>query len=230
MASLVPQEFPTPSEAAIASFSFTDIAEGTGIVVFQGANSKEVTTSSYYLAQNILYSNNGFTAGNTAGTSFVKVLDLDFDIVFNMPQRIKGNVRANITFGAGLTNTAESGADVKAIMKVVHYDGTTETIIGTANSPAATGSNMGGQVGEIDYETFNIKAVVATSQHFKKGETLRIILELYGKRTGANEGTVRFLHDPKDRIDTTTIPTGTSGGVRPLTSQFQVNVPFILDL
>ena len=72
---LIPQTFPTPTEAAVASYSYTDIAEGTGIQILYGCNSNAGGSDDYHLIKSVVASNDivlHVVEGNT--------FDLDFDL------------------------------------------------------------------------------------------------------------------------------------------------------
>ena len=50
---------PTPS-SAIASYSYPDIDEGTGVIIYYGFSTNEGGTEDFPLTPNILYSNDQF--------------------------------------------------------------------------------------------------------------------------------------------------------------------------
>ena len=84
MAEVLPVAFPIPGESAIASYSYTDIAEGTGVVSFYGAETYDTTASTkYILTTNSIISNNPEIISPNG--------NYDFDLTpFNMPKTIKG--------------------------------------------------------------------------------------------------------------------------------------------
>jgi hypothetical protein len=219
----MPINIPIPGESAIASYNYTDISEGTGIVVFYGYTHKEDVTLSYALIQNTVYSNDCYTGGAATDAAFTKKYDLDFDVKFNMPKRMKGKLTATFT----LDPTSDGGVGTVAayaIIKARKWDGSAETEI--ANSQSATVTCTAAQA---NYFTLNTMVDISSIVNFKKGETLRITVEIWAKKVAGNGGTVYLLHDPKNRVDAVVMPPINAGGA-PLTSQLIFYVPFVLDL
>ena len=224
----VPINYRSRGEKTISSYSYTDIAEGTGVVNYKGANNKQDTTLTYYLSINSMASNDITTQGTTTTlTTFTKILDLDFDIVFNLPKTIKGMAYINIPVGGRTTTSAPNGWQAYAIIKLRKWDGSTETEIAQAQTETTSGG--GGAVNIKESKVMNVKIDASSSKtHFKKGETLRVTVELWGTRTGSNNQNVGFGHDPKGRTDNT----AANGGIIEDTdsTQFLISIPFLLDL
>ncbi len=209
--------------SAIASFDSTDLAEGTGIVIYNGAKDQ----SGYILTRNQVYSDNvndgtdqqGITtiSALTTSNSFVQMLDLDFDLVFNVPRIINGKFYANLPLGSIATEQREW----YAIVTIKHYDGTTETVIGTVQS--ATNLNGGGSTGS----EMSLVSVDLTKKQFKATDILRITVEVWGKVSGAVNLYVGLGHDPKNRNDpNTTFKTIEDGDDTTLLFY----VPFVIDV
>ena len=98
----IPDEFTVDPEAAIASFSFTDIAEGTGIQIFFGTSSKELdgTIKFHLITDSSARSYKPSTQFTTIGTT-----THNFDtLVFNLPRTVRGTAYASIPMGNGNTN------------------------------------------------------------------------------------------------------------------------------
>jgi len=224
MAELVPISFPVPTEAAIASYSYTDVAEGTGIITFYGASHQEESTEAYFLTQNEVYSNSVNTTIAIAETSFTKVIDHDYDLVFNLPKRIKGKARCNITIAGGDSNSANTSGEVYAIIKIRHYDGSTETEVASGQS-----ETLAFESSANTSKTMCVEIDVSTARHYKKGETLRITVEIWAKKTAANSTWVGYGHDPKDRNVDVVVDYG-SLPEDDYTKQLLFYIPFILDL
>lgn len=220
---LIPQIFPSTPEAAIASYSFTDIAEGTGVVVFLGSDTDDDGTVTYSLSQNAVYSANVTTEGN--GTSGVeKLIDVDFDVTFNLPKRIKGKIIANIPIISGHESTGNKEGTAYAILKVRHWDGTTETEI-ASNTKSKVTSGLASS--DTQQDVLNVE-VDAPQTHFKKGETLRLTVEIWAATQAGSGLQVGLMHDPKNRK-----PLDYSGGNDTgdfIISILSFNVPFVLDL
>ena len=103
----VPIHYRKVPENIVKSYDYIDVADGTGVVIFFGASTMADTTESYFLTRNALYSHSvNVQAASGAGTppTFARNLDLDFDLTtFNLPRRIKGVCRGNITVGGRTT-------------------------------------------------------------------------------------------------------------------------------
>ena len=223
---LIPITFPVSQETAIASYSFTDIAEGTGVVVFFGSDTDDNGTVTYSLANNIVYSANILTEGTgTSGTE--KILDIDFDVTFNMPQRIKGKVIANIPLVYGHESQANTNGKGYGILKVRHVTS------GGAESELAsnTKSKEYPLVASLDsaQAVLNIEVDVPL-RHFKKGETLRMTVEIWANQQGGNGLHVGLMHDPKNRTPDSDDFTGGIDTGEFITSILSFNVPFVIDI
>ena len=176
----VPRTYRKSAERAIASYSYTDIAEGTGVVAFYGAN----TDAGYILTTN------SSLGSRTAWieTTSSEILNEDFDVTFNSPRVIKGTLLANIPVSFATGNSKAATATIT----VYHYDGTTETQLGTAtHTTAATTATQPDNLQIICLETEIAKT------KFKKGETLRITVVTSVDSSGSTRYTG---FDPKGRI------------------------------
>lgn len=227
MTKLLPQGFPPIPQAAIASYAYTDIAEGTGVVKFYGAVHKESTTSSYFLTANTPYSNQIVVSGaaTLAGESaWAEKMNKDFDIVFNLPRNIKGKAYLNITIGgsgggsgSGVPNVQISGASI------IHYDGTTETTLATASSEVFVFALNT----DVEAKSMLMEFDITSIQHFSKGDTLRLTLPFWARTTGtAGMLSYGFGSDPADRDDLSsaqTIP-------NTVTTKLELYIPFRIDV
>jgi hypothetical protein len=203
------QTIPLPP-APLASFDFTDLDEGTGVVNYFGFDAKDTTTQTYGLSRNSgLFSNSKKTTTTITNTGdFAKDGDDDYDIQFNLPKVVKGNLIVNVST-AGIHNSAGGSSYMKFV--VVHYDGSTETTVATgqANTHAWTTSN--------DYY-IDLVVIPVPRTHFSKGDTLRITVETWTSM-GGGFGTTWYYHDPAGRSDLAAIDT-----------KLQILVPFEIDI
>ena len=210
-----------------AVYTYSDVADGTGVLVFQGFTHKEDTTLGYALSQTAMYPNDLYTKGTTTSASFTKILDLDFELSsFNLPRTLKGIARCEATLGAGIAATSNATGSVYAILKIRKWDGTTETEIANAQSEThVNGTNLA-----IEWKTVNFEVNISSQTQFTVGDQLRLTMEIWGKRTsgGGNNTEVYLLHDPINRTDATSIPQD-EGGV-PVKSTLKFHVPFKLDV
>ena len=141
------------SQPAVASYDWTDIANGSGNSVFYLLKSKNSAGDDYSLVTtNLVAGIGGASAVGWASTSYVS-----FDSTpFNSPRTMKG-----IAYFTGQFNYISDAGSVTATL--CHYDGTTETTIGaeTVNDTV-----------NLDY-TFCLSFDV-TDKNFKKGDILRV--------------------------------------------------------
>ena len=214
------QKIPATAPQAIASFNFTDIAEGTGIVVLNGFQQETSAATTYALSQQSPNSVTIETEWAETGETFTKQVDLDFDLgEFNLPQDIKGTALFNIN----VWSKADGGGDT--ITSYIHFrlrkwDGSAETEIANARSADFAETDNTG----VNH-TVNVPLTV-TNTHFKKGEQLRITVEGYSKiGAAAQSGVVAIGHDPGDR-DGTRIKPSTD----PATTKFINHIPFRINV
>jgi hypothetical protein len=178
MAKLLGVKFRNTGEAAIASYDYTDIAEGTGVVRFYLFSSQTSTAADYHLTSNALYSNDLTIPG---------AADIDFDLsAFNLPKTIRGTAIAVV--GYKLDGTLGPGS-AAIIFTVRKWDGTTETDIAAVTSKTITVPD-----GQTYYGIINVPITIPLT-HFKRGEILR--LNLVGSNTGSTK--LYYGIDPMNR-------------------------------
>lgn len=214
----LPQPFSTATPA-IASYSYTDIAEGTGTIVYYGASEEDSASLSYFLSAVPTLSSQIGTGAISVPATFTKMLDLDFDLsLFNIPQRIKGTGRVIYTNSAkGGTNDA---VDTYVILKLRKWDGTTQTELASVQSTTET---LGSSGGTLTSKENNLSMTIPET-HFNKGETLRLTMEVWGKTNATPfNGQVQLAHDPKDRDDTDYLLDADS-------SIMEAHIPYMLDV
>ena len=207
----IPQTIPMQPSAAIASYSYTDIAEGTGIQVFYGAITTDSGGQDEILTSQVLYSDEISTSAdnNAGGGTYGKKIDLDFDLpAFNMPQNLLGTATFSVSWA--LTDPSVGTAHAYFIFKIRKWDGTTETDIATVQTETLQWD---------DGEKTSLLDVAVPLTQFKKGETLRVTVEGWAESSDVSDGTITLAHDPKAR----TVGTMT-------TSVLQMNIPFKLKI
>jgi len=211
---LIPQTFPIPQETAIASYNYTDIAEGTGVITYYGFDANDDTTLDYHLSINssIYAQNKVFTTATTGGGS-TKSIDLDFDVIFNLPQRIKGTAYCNIT--TFVDSNVTGATSYFFIVKLRKYDGSTESEIVSGQTKSRTNS---GNSNVREWTTHLVPLPITTQVQFKKGEILRVTIEGWSNRS-TGSGNFGFAQDPANRAEDNAD-----------TTQLQNFIPFILDI
>jgi hypothetical protein len=206
----ITNKFLEGGEGAVASYDYTDLAEGTGITEFFGYTHKETTTIGYGLSTKELYSNDIYTKGTPTSNDLQKVLDLDFDVALNLPKTIKGKLKVSISALHHATNNAIT----YFIIKLRKWDGTTETEIANCQTGSHTGTST------ADFYVNFLSEITVPATHFKKGETIRLTVEAWHDATDYTVSYCYLYHDPKNR---------NASGSTPYTTQLIFQVPFKLD-
>lgn len=177
----LPVTFPLPSETSIASYSWTDIANGAGYITFYGTTALNSTpTLTYSLITNAIEADEVIThqLKNNDET-------YTFDVSFNTPRILKGDCFAVVPIYA--KGAAGNELTTTANLSLYHYDGTTETQIGST----VTGSIEGGDT--YTWKTFCSIIEPSAEVSFKIGDILRFKVNLVTDNAGSRGG---FSHDP----------------------------------
>jgi hypothetical protein len=222
---VLPITYPPIAAAAIASYDYTDIAEGSGITKFYAFTTIEESTTSFNLSTNAVFSQNIDTEGVfTTGSYAIAgggAMDKDFDLTpFNLPKTIKGTAIINLTWFIRSAATAPVSGYI--IAKVRKYSATAGE-----SEIASTQSNT--IVNSTSSNTFHLTCLKFTipKTHFKKGDILRLTIQAWGKKDDGNNGTIGFGFDPQNRDGTNITPSSDD----PLTTtKLEFYCPFELDV
>lgn len=181
---------------ALANYDYTDIAEGTGIKVFYGGATKDSVSTKYILTGQTFYSHSSHpnpltydkVINNTRvaldnGGSYAKEIDLDFDAsVFNMAKVIKGTATACIPFARNFqTGDNDVQYYLTIVYKKVDVSSTETDLVSTTSETfviAGTHTNASTTTAYITMDS------IIPQTNFKRGEKLRITLELYAQDLG----------------------------------------------
>lgn len=222
----------TTASPIVATYSFSDVDEGTGVNIYHGFNSKAQTTKDYHLAINKLYSNEIITFATVTNGSVIEELNEDFDITFNTSKDLKGVIRINITLG-GRTSGSGNTWNNYCIVEAFHVtSGGSESSIGSVRSETISETTTGQSGANLKGSKQMMLVIDASSSatHFEAGETLRFNVGCWGNSNASTGEVIGFAHDPKARTDfgpTDTIP----GIIEDAHSTiFEVDVPFLLNL
>ena len=193
----MPINFPLPSESAVASYNYTDMAEGTGVTMFYLAatNGDNILTPNQIYSDVIEYS----TGEHNLTTDFVKNMDVDYDLsAFNSPRTVKGTAYINFTGHQWKSGTAVVTS--KFTIKVRKWDGVTETEIGNATTAELSTSTAGQYI-------LTALAIPLTQTHFGIGDVLRVTIEGYDKEAAPDSTNILIVgQDPMNRDGTYIIP------------------------
>lgn len=189
------------AEGVIASYDYTDIAEGTGIIKFYGGKYAVDATPAndqYRLNSNIILPSSTSTSLSTGTNEF------DFDVTFNSSRIIGGTGYIQIPVYIQSTGT------ITPKVTIIHYDGTTETTL-VAQITMVT---LSGTASAFE----SVLKFTVPQTHFKKGETLRVNLVLESTTSSLPNS---LNHNPL--ANQTSTYTNTGGALA-------VYTPFDLDL
>jgi len=132
------------------------------------------------------------SSAGVSNATFQKIMDLDFDTTtFNNPRTISGRFYLNLHGGIYALGGGKV-ASLYIIAKVRKWDGASETdlVTVTSNTVASSGATQNivkfAMLGDIPQTLI------------KKGETLRLTLELWGKEAGGTEYHLGVCGDPAD--------------------------------
>jgi hypothetical protein len=172
----VPTNFQALSNV-LPTYQFIDIAAGTGFIIFYAGNTVDLN-----LLSNFAYYSDTIRSTNTVGSIGDTLLyDVDYDIYLNKPLDIVGIGIVNL----GLY--AEPNAQAYAIIKLRKWTGAVETDI-ISNTTTQSGG----------YFTTATDLIIPLT-HFKKGETMRLTIEVHGVNNTGVAKYIAYGHDPKNR-------------------------------
>ena len=222
----LPKFYRNIGERAIATYNFTDIAEGTGVTQFKGFQTNSSTGLDYHLSGASLISSTVETTSGTITFPDTQVaqlaLDLDFDLsTFNLPKTIKGTVNIGTSGGATRVGGGGDGFHGFMIYKLRRIPATGGEIeLGSVQSEDIIIAGAGSDRKQISV------AISITQTSFKKGDILRLTVEAWGhaRLTSESQGTLTIPHDPANKDGTVITPAAT------YTTKLNANVPFLLDL
>lgn len=197
----------------IASYDALNLATGQGRKTFYGF---KTASNSFQLSDLTPFPNSGdSTVGATMTTSESTILEVNFDLEFEIPQYVNGLLFvAATTQASGGGGTSDTGF---LRIRILHVDtDSNETVIGaqddtdTHTVPAITTNSFRDL---IEFDINNVR--------FKKGETLRVEVLIRAYRTGTSSSDVfSFWIDPTNSFTTG----GSNTPDNP--STFEVSVPF----
>lgn len=202
-------------ERVISSYDFLDLVSGRAIqTMYLGTVRKTVSgTESYIINESPFWSVSTSMSANLAyQVNPTKILDKDFDI--NIDKQCIGGGECLLSASYGWTGTAGFDHTMYLLVKIRHYDGSTETELISAKSTTLSGVNPSNRVDTVFFTIPKTK--------FSQNDTLRITIELWATNLdGGNTATYIIGTDPKDRA---------VEGICASTSQIITQIPFKIDL
>lgn len=208
MADTLPVNFPVPQEPALVNYDFQDYISSTGWVQMYGFKDE---ADAYKLLTFPVGSKSITTSFNGAGGSGLQG-ESNFNYEFLIPQLVKGELYVTVSYFvvAGATQTATGYIKCR----IIHYDGVTETEIGTQQT-ADTINETADTTVTSNRTTFTFDV----NRFFKASETLRVEIEYW--LDSSTNTSIGIGHDGENR------DLGDSNAI-PNRSDFIVYVPFDL--
>jgi len=223
----IPIVYRKSGEGSVASYDYSDIAEGTGVFHFYpwvGVDSNVLSSTNTHYSNDVV---KHYDLNDT--TTSTKILDVDFDVVFNLPKIIGGTAVVTLTLGYNMT-TADGGFEQFARVRIRKDDGVNpEVEVATNDTALFAESDTGHLTQNAPYsETFSVEIDVPKT-HYRKGDILRLTIEIWGKTDATKRSWMGFGCDPADQNDDYTDLTGKIIEDTDRTV-LDFYVPFVLDL
>lgn len=208
-------------QEALANYSYSEISSGIGLVNFYGVVGG--ATPTYYLTTSTPYSGPMYT--EAINGALAKTHDVDFDIVINKAITIQGNTVVSVPIYCAQVGGGFSNSNIYIVAKVRKWAGAAETDLATGTSETR---NMDAAVAADRCYLFGVPISIPNNTKFKRGETLRLTIEVWHVSGGGN-CKVDLIHDPANRIDWVTgNGTGINSGNYP--SQLLLPLPTKIQL
>lgn len=193
----ITKQFSTGGSGVSANYDYFDIAEGTAYNHYKGfclktsaATTYKLTTSSSIYSESLVDNQAPGQADYTDNTN----IEFNFDVQFNLPKTI-----ANAPCYINIPIKQLSPGSINTLyckVRVLHYDGSTETVIGAETTTATnTADNT------TTYHTFTIP-ITLTERHFKAGEILRLEIVTYPSGVAGGESYTMYFDPTGAALDT----------------------------
>lgn len=189
----VPKVYRQSREPINVNYDWNDLASGQGYVTFYCS---KATASYVSMTEAILSSTidekSATRAWNSPSSGWVTRIEHDFDTSeFNLQRVIQGTAFWTGTWFA--TRVSGSGLwQCRVVVNVYHYDGSTETLIGTGTTDSAAGySGVNDRTGNLPIEL--------TETILAAGDTLRINVQVQDSGGNPDTGYCGVAYDPLNR-------------------------------
>jgi len=209
MADQLPLNFIIPPESSVLSYDYVDIAEGFGYVTYYGVILKDSVSTYYRAIRELMYSYSIEIDVPTLTSPDTESIDIS-SLPFKTPRIMSGN--ALINFCIKYTKAGGSEPKITPSIVVYHYDGSTETSIGTWTGIEHTVTNS---------TYINSALITLSEKKFNIGDTFIIRLTLTQTALGGDiESWIGC--DPQGRDGTYIQPSGSPNEF----TQFTIRLPF----
>ena len=187
----------------LVNFDWQDIADLTGYINYVLWKSEDSVGINRNLIPSSISSGHdidsaGEITARISNTTFVKVLDVDFDLSeFQLPRTIKGKALLKMAYA---TNDSAGNVDAYVIIRVRKWDGSSETEIASVQS--VTGNN---DTGSSKLVNLNLQLTIPQTL-IKKGEQLRLTFEGWAKGNAGPDYTMSVPSNPTTNNTLLTMP------------------------
>lgn len=204
MAALMkPKSFVRSNEGSLTTYDYKDVADGTGVIVFNAGQCYTGSTSAFILDGNTFYSDLIYNSYNGASS-------MTFDTgIFNTPRTVKGNAVLSIP----IWNSSASNAGTVKI--------TIQKVSGGSASSISSQTTVNAPIGNGAYN-MTLTRVALTETNFAIGDNLRVVIDIT-----VTNGTIEIAHDPAGRYQGNITSALTAP---PMVTKMTVAIPFKLDL
>lgn len=195
----ITEQYPPTGERPLITYSFINFAEGTGIIDFNCFIAENDSGETEHMQSQTVYSSKIESTISVNDAGFTNIIEKNFDLSpFSNPVTIRGTATVNIPFMLRATNTGNRSAYI--IAKIIKVINTVEDILVSTQSQTITIINT-----VDDFNIFNLRLVVPKTL-FQIGSTLRLSIEVWGRKNSGNAGEAQLAHDPKNRDASSIIP------------------------
>jgi hypothetical protein len=193
-------------DPAIASYSFQDIEDASGMVQYNAYSAATPSSSEYILAKDTPFG--GTMDGNNEDTSTFNTGE------FNTPRVIGGTITTNVMFFV-----ASGSSDIYFSLKLFHYDGSSQTQMGDTYTKTCPHTGSG------RWHNLLVKIDVPNTK-FKRGEQLQLEVEVHGFSAPIEGDRIWEYGINPQNIDGDYITPSTDASHF---TTFKLNIPFRID-
>lgn len=184
----IKNRLPQRTPQALASYSFTDLASGTGYVNYKGAVTQTALTKAYILSESSFYSADAGTTLTASSPPNSTTISFDTS-AFNLPRTVRGT--AYLTFSRYYTTT-----EYKYIQSTIQKIDASGSATNISSTITATNDDVDGGHNVTSGKQMVLIQIPLTQTTIKKGEKLRLKMDLY---INTGTGNIYVGHDPKGR-------------------------------
>lgn len=163
---MIPKKFRQDPPIQV-NYSFVDMLANVGYMELYGVIDE---TPSYYFQRLALDSSARWVIYQPTGTGLQGETNFDYEFLTSQP--VKGNLFLTLTYFARASATQTADCYLK--IRIIHYDGSTETVIGTQQTTDTITVTT-----DSVYSYHRTTLTFAVNKQFNKGDKLRVEIEVY---------------------------------------------------